>query len=172
MLPLGPPRFHYRLGTSTMADDQHSFTYELASAKYFTETPATVEPESTPARHAQPRRSGMEQAFSWLNKLVPIALLIAAGAWFCFNRANINTSRLRKRTSSPIDIVLWLCGSKHTFKESIIEATNKPIPELENMKAAYPLGNFDHVDFSNLTTSPGFQQSGWPSSSPSNHAQH
>ena len=87
---------------------------------------------ATPSR----ARSGVEQAFSWLNKLVPIALLIAAGTWFCFNRANINTSRLRQRTSSPIDIVLWLCGSKHTFREGIIEATSKPIPELENMKAA------------------------------------
>jgi len=93
-----------------MADEHHSFTYELASAKYFTETPATIEPEWIPVRRVQPRRSGMEQAFSWLNKLVPIALLLAAGTWFCFNRANINTSRLRERTSSPIDIVLWLCG--------------------------------------------------------------
>ena len=108
----------------------------------------------------------MEQAFSWLNKLVPIVLLIAAGTWFCFNRANITTSRLRERTSSPIDIVLWLCGSKHTFRESIIEATSKPIPELENMKAANSIGNFDHVDFSNLTNPPGFQQNTWPSSSP------
>jgi hypothetical protein len=155
-----------------MADDQHSFTYELASAKYFTETPAAIEPESTPVRRVQPRRSGAEQAISWLNKLVPIALLLAAGTWFCFNRANLNTGRLRERTSSPIDIVLWLCGSKHTFKESIIEVTSKPIPELENMKAASPLGNFDHVDFSNLTNSPGFQQNTWSPSSPSSRGQH
>jgi hypothetical protein len=155
-----------------MADDHCSFTHELASAKYFTEAPISVEPESTPVRRDEPRCSGAEQAFSWLNKLVLAALLVAAGTWFCFNRANLTTARLRQRTASPIDIVLWLCGSKHTFKESIIEATSKPLPELENMKAALPLGNFDHVDFSNPTNSSGLQQSTWPTSATSSHIQH
>jgi hypothetical protein len=160
-----------------MADDQHSFTRELVSAKYCTETPVSVEPEAGPVRRAQPQRLGAEQAFSWLNKFVLSVLLVAVGTWFCFNRANLTTARLRQRTSSPIDIVLWLCGSKHTFKESIIEATSKPIPELENMKPAYTNPNFDHVDLGSLYyKSPGFQQgansSGWPGSSDSNHAQH
>jgi hypothetical protein len=160
-----------------MADDHHSFTHELASAKYFTEAPISIEPETTPVRRDQPRCSGAEQAFSWLNKLVLATLLVAAGTWFCLNRANLTTSRLRQRTASPIDIVLWLCGSKHTFKESIIEATSKPIPELENMKAVDHNPDFDHVDLGSLYYKPpGLQQggntSGWHTSAASSAAQH
>ncbi len=157
-----------------MADDQHSFTYELASAKYFTEPPVNLEPETSLVHRVQPRRSGAEQAFSWLNKLVPIALVLAAGTWFYLNQTSLSTSasRLRQRTSSPIDIFLWLAGSKHTFKESLIEATNKPVPGFENMQPAYPLGNFDHVDFSNLTGSPAFQQNNWTPSASSSRPQH
>ncbi|HEY4233036.1 MAG TPA: hypothetical protein VGM76_06405 [Lacipirellulaceae bacterium] len=161
-----------------MADDRQTFTHDLVSAKYFTEVPVSVEPELSPPRRIQPRRSRLEQTFSWINKLVLVILLVAAGGWYWFNRVTIasKAGRLRQRTSSPIDFALWLCGSKHTFQEGILEATQKPIPGLENMKPAYPLTNFDHVDFGTLYNPAGLHESAsssrWSVPATSNHAEH
>jgi hypothetical protein len=153
-----------------MADNHQLFMQELVSAKYFTE-PLTSLEVATATRGVTAggvpfrcsgmvtRRSNAERTFSWLSKLVSVALLVAAGAWLWLNQATLSTgaSHLRQRTSSPFDFIVWLCGSKHTFKESLIEATSRPIPGLENMKAADSVDNFEYVDFSNLTASPAFQ---------------
>jgi hypothetical protein len=161
-----------------MADDRQTFTHDLVSAKYITEAPVNVESEVGPVRRGQPRRSGIEQTFSWINKLVLALLLVAAGGWYWLNQATIasNAGRLRQRTSSPIDFVLWLCGSKHTFQEGILEATQKPIPGLEDMKPAYPNTNFDHLDLSTLGNPLGLQGSGnlsgWPTSATADRAKH
>jgi hypothetical protein len=157
-----------------MANNQ-AFTQELISAKYFTEPPVEAEAETSAPQRTQRRRSSAERAFSWLNKLVVVSLLAAAGAWLWLNQASLtnSASHFRQRTSSPIDFILWLSGSKHTFKESLAEATSKPIPGLENMKPTYDLG---HLNFTNLTNSPAFQPATnfapSPNSSTSAHAKH
>lgn len=147
-----------------MAEDRQLFTEELVSARYLTDAQANLEPEiECPARRAQPRRSGLEQAYRWISPLVAIMLIAAIGWWYWENQSSIKSGagRFRQRTSNPVDFVMWLSGSEHTFEDVLIEAQRQSETQFDNAISPIEIKefNFNQDDvanrFEHVWTPPG-----------------
>ena len=104
-----------------MADERQFGTQELVSARYLVQTDESAQPEvEVPAHRVEPRRSGLENTVRWLQPLVIIMLVAAAGGLYWQNRASIaSKAGDLKNRRSVVDLLLWAGGSKKTFNQAL-----------------------------------------------------
>jgi hypothetical protein len=120
---------------------------ELASSKYFdaSATLAPLELPKPPTAAPAARSMGLFQICRTLSMFVFIAAFTCGGVLLWTNRDNINdgTKSARRRTSNPIDFMLWLGGSDKTFEDAIVEASERQREEWDRIAEENKFEGFD-----------------------------
>lgn len=74
-----------------------------------------------------------------------IAVFTCGGVLLWTNRDDINdgAKSARRRTSNPIDFMLWLGGSDKTFEDAIVEASERQEAEWDRITDENKFEGFD-----------------------------
>jgi len=111
-------------------------SHDLSSSKYFEAAPPPPLPLSG-APAAAPSASGYSlfRACRTVSMFVFIAVFTCGGVLLWTNRDEMNdrAKSVRRRTSNPIDLMLWLGGSDKTFEDAIVEASERQREEWDRI---------------------------------------
>jgi hypothetical protein len=142
---------------------------EPASSKYLASVPLSEMPlPAPPTAPAAPRASGAQRLLRTTKiatVFVTTAVITCGGALLWLNRAGLSDTAksARRRTSNPIDFMLWFGGSDKTFEDALNEATEQSRIDWEAMREESPLynGDFDNLDWNQQPiTTPGSEFGG------------
>ncbi|MDZ4783807.1 MAG: hypothetical protein SGJ19_26465 [Planctomycetia bacterium] len=120
---------------------------DLATSKYFDASASLAPLELPKAPTAAPaeRSFGLFQICRTLSMCVFIAVFTCGGVLLWTNRDDINdgAKSARRRTSNPIDFMLWLGGSDKTFEDAIVEASERQEAEWDRITDENKFEGFD-----------------------------
>lgn len=137
---------------------------ELASSKYFDASAALAPLELPQAPTAPPaeRSMGLFQICRTLSMFVFIAVFTCGGVLLWTNRDDINdrAKSARRRTSNPIDFMLWLGGSDKTFEDAIVEASERQQREWDKIAEENKFEGFDVETLSEGPLIPDYSEGG------------
>jgi hypothetical protein len=125
---------------------------ELASSKYLDASAALAPLALPPVPTAAPaaRSFSLFQVCRTLSMFVFIAVFTCGGVLLWTNRDDINdrAKSARRRTSNPIDFMLWLGGSDKTFEDAIVEASERQQREWDKIAEENKFEGFDFQQMS------------------------
>lgn len=123
---------------------------ELDSAKSIDSLmPPIPPPPGAPEKPAAPRSFNLERLTKQVTVFVTVMVIVCGGTLLWMSRDDLRdgANSARKRTSNPLDLVLWMGGSDKSLEDMSLEMREDERFRWEEMSAG---SEFEGIDFENL----------------------